>query len=355
MNVHITSDSEEEPSAVAKIQRCFAASKNCSPPEEQIPCDVCGALVPFKCFEEHAATHLLHNRVAPLKRPSIGNVTSSGSDAVALLPCEVCGQLLSFHDYAAHCVDHETGQLAEADLSSFDTPEAVSAQLVEHFRASSEAPLAGGMPALRYGSIANFDLAVNFIRQARRMHMSHGIERAKIYVVYHWTPRKNFRPIIDGNLRVPDGRTVFHQTDTGFYGAGIYTSPDFNYGKAYAHGDGACIICMSLPGRQCPSTYPRDNGAPCRPGYDSHMSTDRANMEWVFFASDQLLPCFIVDDASYQIALAAVNSTIQTWRSRILGTGCADETSPAETLPKSSRRELAAAAAERRLCKKRKV
>ena len=94
---------------------------------------------------------------------------------------------------------------------------------------------------------------------------------------------------------VPDGNKLAHQTDEGYYGKGIYTSPDPVYAKGYGHGAHKTFVCLSLPGKMFPSCYPRDLGKPLQKGYDSHYSDDNRGKkpdqekEWVFFNSDQLL------------------------------------------------------------------
>ena len=119
---------------------------------------------------------------------------------------------------------------------------------------------------------------------------------AKIYVCYHWTLSKNYKSIIDSNLVVPDGHKVKHRTDNGYFGEGIYMSPDYKYG--IGHGDygkhAKVFVCLALPGKQYPATYPEDRGTSLKDGYDSHVSASRNNKEWVFFDSSQLLPCCLV-------------------------------------------------------------
>ena len=117
-------------------------------------------------------------------------------------------------------------------------------------------------------------------------------ELAGPWIVYHWTPSTNFKSIIYKNLQVPDQKHVFNQTDDGFFGAGIYTSPSFLSFESYAHGKGGCFICLGLPGRQYRAKESQDRGRPCRANYETHVSPDR--QEWVFFAADQLLPCFLI-------------------------------------------------------------
>merc|ERR1712125_51049 len=68
-------------------------------------------------------------------------------------------------------------------------------------------------------------VAAAFARRMRRMLAEGGSRRAAVTIVFHWTPKKNFQPIDNCNLQVPEaGNGVTHQTDEGFYGRGIYTS-----------------------------------------------------------------------------------------------------------------------------------
>jgi len=295
---------------------CAAARCSSSCVLESVPCDRCGLQVPFAAFAEHAAAHLQEG--AP------GSSCSSGAalDLTDLIPCEWCGDLFLPTEYAAHVAEHEASRRSaeKEDLASFTTPDMLAARLVEDLRSAADAKGTNGELVLPHGSVANFDLAVSFILRARLMLDAIGRDLADPKIVYHWTPRANFRAIMDGNLRVPDGQSVLHRTDSGFYGRGIYTSPEFTYGSAYAYGDGACFICMALPGRQFSSTYPYDQGGPCRTGYDSHTSADRNNMEWVFFASDQLLPCFVVDATTHAVALKAVHAAMHVLAQKLSAT-----------------------------------
>ena len=118
-------------------------------------------------------------------------------------------------------------------------------------------------------------------------------EQAGPRIVYHWTPSTNFKSIIDTNLQVPDQKRILNQTDDGYYGAGIYTSPRFEKFQVYAKRKGGCFLCLGLPGRQCRATVKEDRARPCRPNYETHTSPN--GQEWVFFSSDQLLPCFLID------------------------------------------------------------
>eukprot|EP01084_Bolivina_argentea_P206018 351832_1 len=144
------------------------------------------------------------------------------------------------------------------------------------------------------GSIVNITFVQNFIVKYFTMCEEIGIKLSYPKIVYHWTKSSNFAPISKTGLKVPDGNIIQHQTDTGYYGRGIYTSPDPKYAQGYGHGANKLFVCLSLPGRQYKASYPQMLGKPLMDGYDSHISKDRNEMEWVFFNSHQLLLCYLV-------------------------------------------------------------
>eukprot|EP01083_Nonionella_stella_P196950 724376_1 len=143
-------------------------------------------------------------------------------------------------------------------------------------------------------SIVNISFVQHFVVKYFKMCEEIGNALAYPKIVYHWTRSANFDPIAKAGLQVPDGVKVAHATDTGFYGRGIYTSPDPQYAQGYGHGANKLFVCLSLPGRQYLASYPQSLGKPLMEGYDSHVSKDRNEMEWVFFNSDQLLLCYLV-------------------------------------------------------------
>ena len=140
------------------------------------------------------------------------------------------------------------------------------------------------------------ELVIPFVVRYFKMCSEIGIEAARPKIVYHWTSTANFEAIKDGGLKVPDGVTVHHATDTGYYGRGIYASPDPMYAQGYGHGARRVFVCLSLPGRQYKATYPTMMGKGLMDNFDSHISADHGieGMEWVFFNSDQLLLCYLV-------------------------------------------------------------
>lgn len=170
---------------------------------------------------------------------------------------------------------------------------------VDEFAAKVVHAVRAWEPSLQ--DIVNYDLAVAFLRRMRAMLAEGGPRRAKLDVVYHWTPEQNFVSIERGNLQVP-GRAadVFHQTDEGYYGKGIYTSPRATAYTMYGKGAKRCILCLCLAGRQYPAQ--KAMGRALQKGYDSHTNGDSRDgvqgSQWVFFSSDQLLPLFLLDTAT---------------------------------------------------------
>jgi len=146
----------------------------------------------------------------------------------------------------------------------------------------------------KYVTIVNWTFTVKFIVKFMNIADKRGIELALPELVYHWSSVEKMPLIVASNLKVPDGVTVFHATDDGWYGRGVYTSP--NPTKFRAYGDDALKTCMCLAvlGKTYVASYPAMLGKPLVTGYDSHVSDDAEHTEWVFFDNDQLLPLFII-------------------------------------------------------------
>ena len=167
---------------------------------------------------------------------------------------------------------------------------------------------------------ANFDLAVKFFEKhaamlARapcpRSGRNRGTRATPLAIVYHGTSRSNFRAIMEGNLKVPDGRQVKHVTDDGFFGRGIYTTTDPRLAFAYAK-DAIVFACLALPGRQYKATQKRDRGVPKKAGYDSHLGYEGDGApQLVFFDTDQVLPCYLVDQRNHTRAHAALERAVK--------------------------------------------
>lgn len=202
----------------------------------------------------------------------------------------------------------ETEPTAEDALAS--TPTGLAAIVTEYTRDSKK--WAVGLELKN--ACANFDLAVKFFEKhasmlARapcpRSGKNRGTRATPLAIVYHGTSRSNFRKIMDGNLKVPDGRAVKHVTDDGFFGRGIYTTTDPRLAFAYAK-DAIVFACLALPGRQYKATQKRDRGVPKKPGYDSHLGYEGDGApQLVFFDTDQVLPLYLVDQRNHQRAHTA--------------------------------------------------
>ena len=116
---------------------------------------------------------------------------------------------------------------------------------------------------------------------------------------------------MEGNLKVPDGRQVKHVTDDGFFGRGIYTTTDPRLAFAYAK-DAIVFACLALPGRQYKATQKRDRGVPKKAGYDSHLGYEGDGApQLVFFDTDQVLPCYLVDQRNHTRAHAALERAVK--------------------------------------------
>lgn len=178
-----------------------------------------------------------------------------------------------------------------------------ASQFAELLRHSSENTLQGG-------SCVNVDHATEFLKRHERELEASAQRTATVLVVYHGTKKENLRKIMDGNLKVPDGRQVVHTTDQGWYGKGVYTAPRMETAQAYA-ANGPMFVCLALPGRQyqaCDSLS--DQGQPLKAGYDSHFGG--GGSELVFFHADQLLPVFIAEAQAIpkatELAKAAIDA-----------------------------------------------
>ncbi|CAE7859269.1 tsuA [Symbiodinium sp. KB8] len=263
--------------------------KFCKGFQPLIPCELCDERLEPGSYSAHVTKH--------------GQLYPREAEApLSLLPCEVCEDLFLPSEYEGHLQKHVAASQIE-ELRTQPTPVARAACWIQQVRSGAEEK------GVQQACVANFDLAVSFADRAIRQTSFLSPELAMPKVVHHWTPTKNFESIVNSNLCVPDRKKVFHQTDEGCYGAGIYTSPDFHFGTSYARNNGGCFMCLGLPGRQWPARKSKDYGVPRRRNYDTHISPNKK--EWVFFASDQLLPCFWVelqDTKTQSVALELVEA-----------------------------------------------
>ena len=119
-------------------------------------------------------------------------------------------------------------------------------------------------------------------------------DAAAIEFAYHGTTDEATKLIAQNGfiapLKVPVSRFTHSSGNDGWYGNGIYLSPNPDVAACYSRG-GMLLVCNVLRGKcyQCPGMM---MGARLQSGFHSHESPD--HQEWVFFESEQVLPVAIV-------------------------------------------------------------
>ncbi|KNC46843.1 uncharacterized protein AMSG_03273 [Thecamonas trahens ATCC 50062] len=118
-------------------------------------------------------------------------------------------------------------------------------------------------------------------------------EEARPRLAFHGTRSSALASIAAKGLVVPGTEPgVKHRTDSGWYGRGVYFSPNFSVASAYASNSQVIVAAvvrgrvLSIPASDS-TTY---RGQPCEPGYDSH----EAGNEWIMFQAEQILPLFLL-------------------------------------------------------------
>eukprot|EP01119_Soliformovum_irregulare_P011711 TRINITY_DN2962_c0_g1_i1.p1 TRINITY_DN2962_c0_g1~~TRINITY_DN2962_c0_g1_i1.p1 ORF type:complete len:560 (+),score=137.88 TRINITY_DN2962_c0_g1_i1:29-1708(+) len=114
-------------------------------------------------------------------------------------------------------------------------------------------------------------------------------------IAFHGTAAANIPNIVRIGLVVPGSHGVQHATDTGFYGKGIYLSPNPGLSIGYCRGSGKLLVCAVLMGRRL-KLKAMCQGAALRKGFDSHVSPD--GNEFVLFQASQVLPLFVINFTS---------------------------------------------------------
>lgn len=133
---------------------------------------------------------------------------------------------------------------------------------------------------------------------ARFMRKRQSLSAKKIRVGYHGTSEEALPSILQKGLLVPGrGNDVGHKSDTGWWGGGIYLSPDPMVSSSYAW-NSKLIVCAALLGRPYHCKQ-RMDGQACQKGYDSHISpwwslSGNLGKEWVLFDEGQVMPCYVI-------------------------------------------------------------
>jgi len=141
------------------------------------------------------------------------------------------------------------------------------------------------------------ELVARFERRWNELKLARGETLSKPQVAYHGTAENNVNSILDRGLLVPgkgEGKDVVHSTDNGWWGGGIYLSPDAGLSIGYCRGGKKLLICSALMGKPYDVTE-RMDGSWLKSGYDSHIACN--GTEWVIFDPAQVLPCYMISFA----------------------------------------------------------
>jgi diadenosine tetraphosphate (Ap4A) HIT family hydrolase len=146
----------------------------------------------------------------------------------------------------------------------------------------------------RIENILKPELVVRFEKRWGELKVLRGQQLAQPQIAYHGTAEGNIDSILDRGLLVPgmgEGTDVAHATDNGWWGKGIYLSPDSSLSIGYCRGGSKLLICSVLMGRPY-NVQARMDGQGLKEGYDSHI--DLSGKEWVIFNPAQVLPCYLI-------------------------------------------------------------
>jgi len=138
------------------------------------------------------------------------------------------------------------------------------------------------------------ELVVRFERRWNKLKSQRGEALAQPQIGYHGTAETNINSILERGLLVPgigEGQDVTHATDNGWWGKGIYLSPDPSLSIGYCRGGSKLLICSVLMGKTF-NVNTRIDGQGLKDGYDSH--TAESGAEWVIFDPGQVLPCYLI-------------------------------------------------------------
>lgn len=297
---------------------------------DRVPCDICGQMVSFCEFAEHAAMHRL---------PTTRTVSSKA------VRCDVCGTLVEPEELADHQAAHKMHQdLVDADLQQSTSEVDVTVQLVDLARkggtglpgnkrsispgdavlvrwqdgnwyqatldsvnangqylvswsppyqgwAAEEAAVDAVIPRTEQSrEVCNFDVALAFVKKLKslsdeRVNRAHNTQ---MEIVYHYTRVENVDKIVENNLRPPgsvnaDGTQV-SVLNAEAYGRGIYAATDMQFGVHFGCGLKCAFLCLAIPGKIVKTGKLGPN----------HDCLQHGKMR-VYKASEQMLPLFFTD------------------------------------------------------------
>ncbi|CAJ1400626.1 unnamed protein product [Effrenium voratum] len=187
-------------------------------------------------------------------------------------------------------------------------------QLVALLRYAEEVKAPKGVPC--EGKVVSFDNTLAFLRRYRKFVKQLGSELALPQVTFHWTAEENFQSIVESNLKVPNADSSGVKKKHGAaFGRGIYTAPDYKMAKEdFSYGASTTFACLAITGRQMTRQHGKGHGlSDCR-GADFESVVGRLPgrncVTWVLPSSDQILPCFLVDEVAIPAAVAKLREAI---------------------------------------------
>jgi len=142
------------------------------------------------------------------------------------------------------------------------------------------------------------ELVARYETRWNALKASRGEVLARPKIAYHGTSEANLTSILERGLLVPgqgEGKDVKHATDNGWWGGGIYLSPDAGLSIGYCRGGKRLLICSVLMGKPYTVTQ-RMDGKGLQEGHDSHIACN--GTEWVIFDPAQVLPCYQISFAN---------------------------------------------------------
>jgi len=187
-------------------------------------------------------------------------------DRNPMLHCDICKCEVPFMCFEAHQKAHEeNGQVS---------PISIAFSVIEKFRNySTEAD-----------SCICWDFAKDFVYKFKEF-LETGYDEDPM-VIYHWTDQKNFGSIIDGNLKVPDGRKVAVVNGSA-HGVGIYAHTDPHWGRNYGKGAKKMFMCLALKGKAM-NKHGRER-------QNEHFDTSERGNIYVFYSQQQVLPVYNIE------------------------------------------------------------
>eukprot|EP00439_Symbiodinium_sp_Y106_P025528 s2628_g3.t1 len=172
-------------------------------------------------------------------------------------------------------------------------------RLVELLRNAEDVRPPKGLPC--EGKVVSFDNALAFLFRYVRFLRELGPDLA--------SPQES-------NLRVPSADPAGVKKKHGAaFGRGIYTCPDYKMAKEdFSYGASATFACLALVGRQKVRHHGKGHGLSESHGadFDSVLGRmpGRNCATWVLPASDQILPCFLVDEVALPAAVAKLRQAL---------------------------------------------